>query len=214
MFGQAKDLTGGVYGKLTVLERAGSDKHRNAVWKCLCECGNIYYINGRSLTTGHTKSCGCSTGQFISNAKMTTKEISAKYSRLYNIWGHMRQRCNNPNDKRYERYGGRGITICAEWNDFESFLLWALANGYEDNLEIDRIDNNGNYEPDNCRWTTDLVQARNREVCIYQEIDGKTMTLSEIADLYHIKRATLYHRYHVQNLRNDELINKTLGRWK
>lgn len=211
MFGQVKDLTGNMYGKLTVLERAGSDKHRNAVWKCLCECGNIHYIDGRSLTTGHTKSCGCSTGLLISEAKTINKEITAKYPRLYNIWVHMRQRCNNPNNKDYHNYGGRGITICNDWNEFEPFLEWALDNGYEKGLEIDRINNDGIYEPHNCRWTTDLMQVRNRRVCIYQWIDGNKMTISEIAEKYHINATTLYHRYHSQGLRNDELINKKKG---
>lgn len=213
MFGQVKDLTGNVYGKLTVLERAGSDKHRNAVWKCLCECGNIYCINGRSLTTGHTKSCGCSTGEFISNAKSTTKELARKYPRIYNIWCHMRRRCKNPSDNSFARYGGRGICVCEEWDDFLNFLNWALENGYSNELQIDRINNNGNYEPRNCRWTTEYVQSRNKRNNILQSINGETMTLADIAEKYHISRPTLYHRYHSQGLRNEELIDKKVGRW-
>lgn len=214
MFGLVKDLTGNTYGKLLVLERSGSDKHRNALWKCVCACGNVVVISGRSLRTGHTRSCGCSTGEFISDAKSTTKKISLQYPRIYSIWCHMRRRCNDPKDKRYQRYGGRGITICDEWNDFAVFLIWALENGYSDELEIDRINNDGNYEPENCRWTTDIVQARNKGNCIYQQIDGKTMTLSEIAEQYHMNKSTIYHRYHVQKLRNEELVNKNLGRWE
>lgn len=121
-----------------------------------------------------------------------------KGEHLYQIWCAMKQRCYNPNNKRYDSYGGRGITICDEWlNDYPAFRKWAIENGYEDNgkLSIDRIDNDGNYEPNNCRWADIITQANNRSSNIVIEYNGKTQTLRQWSEETGISMDALYSRY-------------------
>ena len=145
MPGKAIDLTGQRFGRLTVLERAGTDSRREAVWRCICTCGNEIYVQGHHLRCGNTQSCGC-----LRVDTATTHGESR--SRLYHIWFGMKTRCYNPNTKDFKNYGGRGITVCPEWlYDFPAFQKWAIANGYRDDLTIDRIDNDKGYSPDNCR---------------------------------------------------------------
>ena len=116
-------------------------------------------------------------------------------TRLYRVWAHMKGRCNNPNDHGYKDYGGRGIKICDEWNNsYESFREWAIHNGYQEDLTIDRVNVNGNYEPNNCRWVTNLVQARNKRETIYVTCDGVTKTLSEWAEELGVSYYTLHKR--------------------
>lgn len=152
------DITGQTFGRLTVLERAGS-RDRKALWRCRCSCGQDAIVIGKLLRSGHTKSCGCwrSDNWFIQ--KQTHGE---SYTRLHRIWRGMKTRCGNSHCAAFPRYGGRGICICPEWHQFEPFRDWARANGYADHLSIDRIDNDGDYAPGNCRWTTEGQQGRNQ----------------------------------------------------
>ena len=155
-----KDLTGQRFGRLVVIERAESTKDGKARWVCLCDCGTTSIKVGKLLRNGHCKSCGC--GEY---ENQLTSRISHGLSdtRLYNIWLGMKQRCYYPEHKDFHNYGGRGITVCEEWlNDFKAFYDWAIANGYREDLRIDRIDVNGNYEPSNCRWTTWREQRLNQ----------------------------------------------------
>lgn len=167
------DLTGKTFGRLTILSFSKDVKSGNRnrkYWKCACECGNIAEIRTDSLTSGKVKSCGCiKKEQDLIN--LTDKyQFKPKYKiqnrRLYQIWRGMKRRCFDIKDKRYNRYGGRGITICNEWLNYDTFAEWALSNGYSSDLTIDRINNDGNYEPNNCKWSTAKEQALNRSTSI------------------------------------------------
>lgn len=149
------DLTGKRFGKLVVLERV--KRSRKTEWRCKCDCGNETIVQAANLKNGHIRSCGCMISE--SNTK------HGKWNtRIYRIYHSMKQRCNNPNSAHYEYYGGRGIKVCSEWqDDFQTFYDWAMSHGYSDDLSIDRIDVNGNYEPSNCRWATKTTQSFNRK---------------------------------------------------
>ena len=157
---KADDLRTRIYGRLTVTDRAENTLAGQTRWNCLCNCGNTPTVNGADLKRGRSRSCGCLQVEITVN-RLTTHGY--KHSRLYRIWQAMKTRCSRPSYSCYHRYGGRGICVCEEWKrSFVAFKDWALANGYSDNLSIDRINNNGNYEPANCRWATLVEQARNK----------------------------------------------------
>lgn len=157
---RVKDLSGLRFGKLTVIERAENNKDGRACWLCRCECGKVTIKQGKLLLNGHCRSCGC--GEYENRVNNCTSHRMSN-TRLYNIWSAMKQRCYYPKHKDFHNYGGRGITVCTEWkNDFMSFYFWATDHGYKDDLSIDRINVNGNYEPDNCRWATAHEQRLNQ----------------------------------------------------
>ena len=150
------DMIGKKFGKLTVLEECEERKERKKIYKCKCNCGNIVKVVGVQLRSGHVKSCGCL-------VKLNHFKDHGMYnSNLYNRWSHIKGRCYNKYDKAYPNYGGRGILLCDEWLDFKAFYNWSIHNGYQEDLTIDRINNDGNYEPNNCRWVDMKTQSRNR----------------------------------------------------
>lgn len=162
------DLTGHKYGRWLVIERAPDHicpgGYRQVMWRCRCSCGNEKIVRGKTLRNGESRSCGCLQRELVG-------ERASKHhgfgTRLYHVWNSMRQRCNNPNQQSYHNYGGRGISICKEWDDYNVFRNWALEHGYQDDavrgeLTLDRIDVNGNYCPDNCRFVDMVTQANNK----------------------------------------------------
>lgn len=186
------DLTDKKFCRLTVIERAENNKHNRAQWKCICDCGNTIIVSGNALLKGNTKSCGCLTAEAIRKSK--NKKHGMSNTRIFHCWSAMKDRCNNPNNKAYKNYGGRGITICPEWMEFQPFYDWSMANGYADNLTIDRINVNGNYEPSNCQWITKKEQNNNKRNNHLIEYNGETKTIAQWAEIAGLKRRVLTQR--------------------
>lgn len=164
---------------ITILTRA-PNKGGKTMYYCLCHCGNLFKTSQSHLHSGHTISCGCI-------LKYTSKILHTTHgkteTRLRRIWNSMKQRCYNNNIPQYKDWGGRGIAVCDEWrDDFQAFYDWSMANGYDDNLSIDRIDNDGNYEPNNCQWATRKQQARNKRNNVYITYKGVSKTANEWAE--------------------------------
>lgn len=202
-----KDLTGQRFGRLTVISRGDNTKNGGATWVCTCDCGKQKEksVPTHDLICGKVRSCGCLF--FVSN-KGRRKTHGKTNTRLHRIWISMRQRCNDPHHKAYRHYGGKGVTVCNEWNDFQSFYNWAMENEYRDNLTIDRIDSNGNYCPENCRWATMKEQQNNRSNNIRFSIGGQEKTISEWSAVSGISRATLEWRVK-HHWDEDELLMPT-----
>lgn len=202
------DMIGKRFGRLVVLECAGKNKQGAKTYICKCDCGNVTHpIAGYSLRRNDTRSCGCF-------AKETIKKTNSKhckcYTRVYRIWSCMKQRCGYTKARNYKYYGAKGIEVCEEWaNDFNAFYAWAIANGYEESLTIDRIDPNGNYEPSNCRWISLKEQQRNRTDNTHIEINGIKKTLSEWEETSGVLAATIANRYK-RGIRGSELLKPTL----
>lgn len=187
-----QDLSGQRFGRLVVIGRDLSNKSKRVYWICKCDCGGVKSIEGTRLKNKNTVSCGCFRREESANRKTTHNLTNTP---LYAEWARIKRRCYNKNMKCYKDYGGRGITVCKEWlNDPASFIEWSKSHGYHEGLSLDRIDNNGGYSPDNCRWTTKKVQANNTRRNHYITFNKETHTLSEWSEKMNINYSVLKYR--------------------
>jgi hypothetical protein len=171
-----RNLIGQRFGRLVVLKRGEkkeSQKSRNAVWHCICDCGNEVDVLSCSLISGHTTSCGCYQKEQVANSHYKHGDgkhgKNKKQSRLYKIWVSMKSRCENKNSDAFKWYGAKGVSVCKEWHDYSIFKDWAIKNGYDETAvkwkcTLDRINPYGNYEPNNCRWVDMATQNKNRRI--------------------------------------------------
>lgn len=195
--GEYIDLIGKRFGRLTVIERAPSTVKNGyyETWSvCKCDCGNTVTVRNRHLRGGNVRSCGCLEKENLTRIHKNNITHGDSKTRLYSIWGGIIQRCKNKNNNRYESYGGKGIDIAQEWLDYDAFKTWALENGYQDNLSIDRIDNSLGYYPDNCRWIEMKDQAGNKTTNHIISVDGEEMTIAKASEIYNIPYCTLWAR--------------------
>lgn len=182
-------IIGKKFGRLTVIENTNIKAHGSTLHKCICDCGNEILVPKSYLMSKHTTSCGC----YSQEIHTTHNKCN---TRLYKIFCSMKKRCENESERFYKDYGGRGIKICDEWKkDFLSFYNWAIENGYADNLTIDRINVNGNYEPNNCRWITKGEQTRNTRRNVFITYNGKTQLICDWSRETGIPNNTLSRRY-------------------
>jgi len=208
------DLTGKRFGRWTVVSRApdiiSMGGHRSTAWLCKCQCGNQKVVRAQSLTRGSSCSCGCLHQELRHEI---TKTHGGTKTRLYHIWASMRQRCTNPNNHAFKDYGGRGIYVCADWQRFDTFRAWALANGYRDDLSIDRIDNNKGYEPENCRWASNSEQSNNQRSNVLITFRGVTKTRSQWAHDLGINPTVLRDRLDRYGWTVERALTEDLRRW-
>lgn len=193
------DLTGMKFGYLTVIERGKThitpNGTKQTIWKCRCACGKNVDVGANTLKSGNTKSCGCLKLEMLLSRSTKHGCRKEKHTdRLYQIWRGMTARCRND-----FRYAGRGITVCDDWKDYTTFKVWAYANGYDENAPfgectIDRIDNNGNYEPSNCRWVNNYKQQQNTRRNRLIEYKGEVKCVSVWAREIGISPDAFYNR--------------------
>lgn len=181
-----QDYIGLLYGALVVVEVVGKvNNSQHYYLMCKCKCGNIIRYRLDHLENGLKTSCGCD-----------KKSRMPSYRRLYNIWYKIKQRCTNPSYRRYKQYGGKGIKICREWDgDFLIFYEWSIKNGYKDNLTLDRILNNGNYQPSNCRWATQREQQNNRTNNVVIKYKGQQLTIAQWSEKTGISASLISYRH-------------------
>lgn len=197
---KAKDIVGNRYGNLVVVRDGGNKRSSSGLsihhWVCRCDCGKEILVSTSNLNSGHTTKCK-KCGIKVSSEKRKTH--GQANTRLYSIWTSMKMRCSCPSSTSYNRYGARGITVCDEWtgtNGFEKFAEWAMRNGYDASLTIDRIDSNKSYCPSNCRWSDAKQQSNNRRSNVFvHDTDGENLTLAMFAEKYDISYRTISSRW-------------------
>ena len=174
------DLTGQRFNRLIVIEPSRT-KNGKYAWKCLCDCGNYTIAVGAQLKNGNTKSCGCYKNDI---ARKRFMKHGLSRTKLFHVYQGMHSRCENKKSRMYKHYGGRGVSVCEEWSGeagVVNFCEWSMDNGYEEGLQIDRIDNDGNYEPSNCRWVTCQENLMNKSNTLFYEYNGNKKTLQDWA---------------------------------
>lgn len=200
---QLSDLVGKKFGRLTVIEFVGVDKHRSRMWLCKCDCGGEANTTTQHLNSGHTQSCGCFNKEQCS-IHNTTHGLTHVYHFEYLIWKSMRKRCSNPNDKNYASYGGRGIKVCERWSKFENFMADMGARSSPKHT-LERLENNKNYCPENCVWATMKQQTRNQRTNHWIEHNGERMILQDWANHLNINSSTLI--YHLRTKKFNEVVD-------
>lgn len=176
--GKFQNISGEKFGRLTVISRAQNTSTGSARWNCACECGNTVTVDAGKLKSGHTKSCGCLRAE--QNRTVALKH-GMHNTRIHRIWMQMHARCNARSGNNYKWYAERGVKVCNEWSDFQNFYQWSANNGYADDLSIDRIDVDGDYSPENCRWVDIITQANNKRNNFKIEYGGRTQTIPQWA---------------------------------
>lgn len=205
------DLTGMKFGRLTVISRGEDAINKNgrhrARWNCVCDCGKNVLVYGDNLRDGKSTSCGCITKEVLSSRQKTHGDSN---KHLYWAWKSIKARCYNKNTRYYNYYGGRGIQMCDEWkNSYEAFRDWAYTSGYTQGLSIDRIDNDDNYSPANCRWVTRDVQANNKRNNIMVEHEGITHNVTEWCNLLGLKAKTIFTRIYAGHSPEEAIFENT-----
>jgi hypothetical protein len=201
--GKKIDIIGQTFGKLTAIEDVGKDKWRQLRWRCRCECGNYIVVVGGDLRRGNTLSCGCLQKDLVSRRMMPRRVVVPRVLE-YGVWASMKGRCNNKRDINYKHYGGRGIKVCNRWlNGYENFMK--DMGDRPEGLTLDRIDNNGNYEPSNCRWATRTEQQNNKRNNKHIVIHGITYTLKQASESFKIKYSCLRSRIYAGREAHDAI---------
>lgn len=203
--GKPASLEGQKFNRWTVIEKVGMTKHNKVLWRCRCDCGNESTVWTQALTSGHSKSCGCLKIELLTkHGKLNTK--------IWQVWKGMKRRCKDKSFSSYKNYGGRGVTYCKEWENFIPFYEWSIENGYKEGLSLDRIDNNGNYEPSNCRWATRAVQNRNKRSNIYITYNGETKILRDWEKYFGMNKGTLRARINQYGWSIEKAFNTPVNR--
>lgn len=177
-------MIGEKFGRWTIISESLKKLRGNKYWVCECDCGVVREVIQPSLKSGRSKSCGCLQRE---KAKAQFTKHNLYNHRIYNIWRAMNNRCNNEKHDNFHNYGDRGIRVCDEWKDVQVFYNWALNNGYENDLTIERINNDGNYEPDNCTWATMKQQQNHRRNTVLVEFNGEIKPFTLLCDEHNIK---------------------------
>lgn len=201
--GKFIDISGQRFGRLTVIKRA-KNRGEATAWLCRCDCGNEKVIRTTSIKEGRTKSCGCFNHEVRVNQKIFLVH-GMSHDKQFTIWTNMKRRCSDRESKDYKNYGGRGITVCNEWMTLEGF--WRdMKDGYEEGLTLDRIDVNGNYCKENCKWSTPIEQSNNRRSNVYFTAFGVTDTLANLCRIYHVKYKSIFARIRYQHMNIEDAI--------
>lgn len=201
-------IRGSRRGKLLILDVDHTEPKRGKIWRCLCDCGKEAYFTTSEIVSGHRSSCpDCGRDASRTRSKKQLTKHGCHGSRLYSIWRAMISRCTYKGDTNYKYYGARGITVCSEWRSgFEPFCDWALLHGYSEDLSIDRIDPNGNYEPMNCRWATKLEQANNKRTSKFVTVNGETHTVSQWCSILGVYKTAIYNAEKRRGIKPEDFI--------
>ena len=202
---RVNSLEGKDFGRLRVIRRAYRSNNKHTYWECLCSCGEVAVVRADALLEGKTLSCGC-----FNSDKSTTHGES--HTRLFQTYKNMMSRCYDENNVAYKNYGGRGITVCDEWDDFITFKKWAEERGYNDTSVIDKIDNDKGYCPENCRWVGWKESGSNRSNVKMIEFSGEAMHLSAWSEYLGIKRKTLFNRLYKLDWNVEESFTIPVGK--